>query len=333
MGSSMKTVCPHCQHEFELAKGMAGKPVSCSLCKQSFIAALPRFCIHCGQLNSCHDEFCRKCGKSLCPKRPPVKRTVQVKTKISMRIILPRLLFLGGLCGSALLFTTLANYAGDNNSFLKILAVIGAFASISMLAYSSMVFCNAVGDSKNLPRMIRNTFIFFIGFYLVTGVVFLGVKVKNWWETPSRRQAIATSSPISNGDIFFPIDFESDSQEINELLNDTVYTVERLSRLLPRLQERRISQQVLIDRKQTAENTAKAFESISRDYPMPELDKNLDKELELVLREIAIFNMKRENDISKYEELTRRLREIGKQVKQQNQKVHQLHQKMLRELQ
>ena len=66
---------------------------------------------------------------------------------------------------------------------------------------------------------------------------------------------------------------------------------------------------------------------------MPELDKNLDKELELVLREIAIFNMKRENDISKYEELTRRLREIGKQVKQQNQKVHQLHQKMLRKLQ
>ena len=66
---------------------------------------------------------------------------------------------------------------------------------------------------------------------------------------------------------------------------------------------------------------------------MPELDKNLDKELELVLREIAIFNMKRENDISKYEELTRRLREIGKQVKQQNQKVHQLHKKMLRELQ
>ena len=66
---------------------------------------------------------------------------------------------------------------------------------------------------------------------------------------------------------------------------------------------------------------------------MPELDKNLDKELELVLREIAIFNMKRENDISKYEELTRCLREIGKQVKQQNQKVHQLHQKMLRELQ
>lgn len=329
----MKTCCPHCQHEFELAKEMAGKTVSCSLCKQSFIAALPRFCIYCGQLNPCHDKFCRECGRPLCSRQPLLRRPTQVKKKISIRIILARLLFLGGLCGSALLFTVLANYAEDSNSFLKILAVIGAFASITMLAYSSMVFCNAVGDSKNLPRMIRNTFIFFIGFYLVTGVVFLGVKVKNWWETPSRRQAIATSSPISNGNIFFPIDFESDTQEINELLNDTVYTVERLSRLLPRLQERRISQQVLIDRKQNAENTAKAFESISRDYPMPELDKNLDKELELVLREIAIFNMKRENDISKYEELTRRLREIGKQVKQQNQKVHQLHQKMLRELQ
>ncbi len=333
MGSAMNTICPHCQHESVLEKGMEEHEVSCPHCNKNFIAAQTKFCIDCGQLNSSHDKFCRGCGKSLCVKRPPVRRSVQVKTKISVRIILVRLLFFGGLCGSTLLFIVLANYAGDSNSFLKILAVIGAFASISMLAYSSMVFCNAVGDSKNLPKMMRNTFISFIGFYLVAGVIFLGVKVKNWRETPSGKRAIATSSPLSNGSVFFPIDFESDTQEINELLNDTVYTLEKLTRLHPRLRERRISQQVLIDRKQTAENTAKAFEGINRDYPIPELDKNLDKKLELVLREIAIFNMKRENDISKYEELTRRLREIGKQVKQQNQKVHQLHQKMLRELQ
>lgn len=156
---------------------------------------------------------------------------------------------------------------------------------------------------------------------------------KDCLKAPSKERAITTSSPLPNGNIFFPIDFESNTQEINELLNDTVYTLERLTRLHPGLQKRRISRQVLIDRKQTAENTEKAFEGINRDYPIPELDKNLDKELEIVLREIAIFNMKRENDISKFEELTRRLRGIGKQVKQQNQKVHQLHRKILQELQ
>ena len=312
---------------------MAGQETSCPHCNQRFIVAQARFCIDCGQLNSCHDKFCRECGRPLCSKQPLLRRPTQVKKKISIRIILARLLFLGGLCGSALLFTVLANYTGDSNSFLKILAVIGAFASISMLAYSSMVFCNAVGDSKNLPKMMRNTVILFIGFYLVTGIIFLGVKVKNWWEMPSRGRSIATSSPLPNGSIFSPIDFESDMQEISELVNDTANTLEGLTRLHPRLQKRRISQQVLIDRKQTAENTSKAFEGINRDYPMPELDENLDKELELVLWEIAIFNMKRENNTSKYEELTRRLREISKQVKEQNQKVHQLHQKMLRELQ
>ena len=326
-------ICPHCQHESELEKETAGQEVSCSHCNQNFTAAQAKFCIDCGQLNSSHGKFCRGCGKSLCAKRPPVRRPVQVKARISMRMILVRLLFLGGLCGSALLFTMLANHAGDSNSFLKIVAVTGAFASISMLAYSSMVFCNAVGDSKNLPKMMRNTFISFIGFYLVTGMIFLGVKVKNWWKTPLKGRAIATSSSLSNGSIFFPIDFESDMQEINELLHDTVYTLERLTRLHPRLQERRISQQILIDRKQTAENTARAFEGINRDYPISELDKNLDKKLELVLREISIYNIQRENNTSKYEELTQRLREISKQVKEQNQKVHQLYQKMLRELQ
>jgi hypothetical protein len=61
----MKTICPKCFQEYDIADEMKDQEVSCGICQQQFTAKLAKDCPRCGTANPALRTLCRRCNSRL----------------------------------------------------------------------------------------------------------------------------------------------------------------------------------------------------------------------------------------------------------------------------
>ena len=61
----MKTVCPHCNQEYDVEENFLQQEVTCSVCNQDFTVGKAKICTDCGTINPAQAFKCRQCGNVL----------------------------------------------------------------------------------------------------------------------------------------------------------------------------------------------------------------------------------------------------------------------------